>query len=72
MASQTVRFQPTNSESKPEAFRFSNQLNNATYFLNKSMYQCVITRLPLEKCKQDFEAQYEDEVGGIILRARTR
>ena len=42
MAGQIIRFiggvQPTNSESKPEAFRFSNQLDNVTYdFSKKSM-----------------------------------
>jgi len=33
---------------------------------------CIITRLALDKCKQDFEALYEDKVEGIILRARAR
>ena len=43
------------------------------------MFQCSVqtnlcdsTRLALEKCKQDFEALYEDKVEGIILRARAR
>ena len=33
---------------------------------------CDSTRLALKKCKQDFEALYEDKVEGIILRARAR
>ena len=33
---------------------------------------CDSTRLALEKCKQDFEALYEEKVEGIILRARAR
>ena len=33
---------------------------------------CHITRLALEKCKQDFEAQYEKKVEGIILLARAQ
>ena len=33
---------------------------------------CDSTRLALEKCKQGFEALYEDKVEGIILRARAR
>ena len=33
---------------------------------------CGNTRLALEKCKQDFEALYEEKVEWIILRARAR
>ena len=33
---------------------------------------CDNMRLALEKCKQDFEALYEEKVEGIILRARAR
>ena len=33
---------------------------------------CNNTRLALEKCKQDLEALYENEVEGVILRARAR
>ena len=32
---------------------------------------CDNTRLALDKCKQDFEALYEEKVG-VILRARAR
>jgi len=33
---------------------------------------CNNTRLALEKCKQGFEALYEEKAEGIILRARAR
>ena len=59
---------PTRSQSQ-RLFDFQINLTTSLIFQTNP---CIITRLALEKCEQDFEALYEDKVDGIMLPARAR